>query len=221
VIESDGDEEVRNTRREVVREVEKALEDVERKVTERAPQQTPVPEVTKEEVIGYDTLTEDVLPVEVSVAVKNANTHRDPAPTASPADADEDLVISEEYRSTSSIIGSSETDVAKSESAVTAPPQPVEDAADDTEAIAPDSIATITPAAAPVAPVRTPALGSPDPETFLTSMSHDQFTFPAKASTSQSSTGPGEVHDGAVLVDTSSEGGSVKGAEEGWSEIEA
>ncbi|KAH9180456.1 hypothetical protein EDB89DRAFT_26175 [Lactarius sanguifluus] len=35
-IESDGDEEVRNIRREVVREVEKALEDLERRVSEKA-----------------------------------------------------------------------------------------------------------------------------------------------------------------------------------------
>ena len=36
-IESDGDEEVRNTRREVVREVEKVLGDLEQKVSENAP----------------------------------------------------------------------------------------------------------------------------------------------------------------------------------------
>src|SRR5258707_5603271 len=47
-IESDGNEEVRDVRREVVREVERALEEVERKVKEKAPQ-APVPEVTKEE----------------------------------------------------------------------------------------------------------------------------------------------------------------------------
>ena len=41
-IESDGNEEVRDVRREVVREVERALEEVERKVKEQAPQ-APVP----------------------------------------------------------------------------------------------------------------------------------------------------------------------------------
>jgi hypothetical protein len=227
-IESDGDEEVRNTRRDVVREVEKALEDVERKVMERIPQQSLVPEVRKEEVNGYDvesgsedpgapvTVTEDIVAVKVSSAVKDNNIHLDLAPTASPGDADADFVISEEYRSTSPIVGS----------AVSVAPQPAEDSA-DAEAIArafgepSDSIATITPAAGPVAPVPTRAVGSPDRETFLTSMSHDQFTFPPKPSTSQSSTGAGEVQDDAVLVDTSSEGGSVKGAEDGWSEINA
>jgi vacuolar-type H+-ATPase subunit E/Vma4 len=36
-IESDDDEKIRDARRKAVREVEKALEDVERKVKERAP----------------------------------------------------------------------------------------------------------------------------------------------------------------------------------------
>jgi hypothetical protein len=45
-IESDGNEEVRDVRRGVVREVERALKEVERKVKEQIPQ-APVPEVTK------------------------------------------------------------------------------------------------------------------------------------------------------------------------------
>jgi hypothetical protein len=234
-IESDGDE-----RREVVREVERALEDVERKVWERAPHLTPVPEVTKEEVTGYDVqsgskerqapVSEGVVPVEVSPAVKGTKpTLPDLAPIASPADADVDLAIHEEYRSASpeKAGGSSEVAIA-----VPAPPQPADggvstfdSARADVAALAfgepSDSTVTITPVI-PAAPVPTAAPRSPNSETFLTSMSHEQFTFPPKP-LSLSTTGPGEAHDDAVLVDDSSEGegGSVKGAEDGWSEVDA
>lgn len=240
-IESDGDEELRNVRRDVVREVERALEAVEEKVRERTPQ-GPVREATKEEVNGYDVesgseepearVVEDVLLVKVSPSVKDARpTLADPAPLASPADGDVNLAIYEEYRSGSPVAGSSEVVAAEPDNAAPAPRQPVDegvtspDAADAQVAHAfgdpSGSIATIIPAT-PADSVPTPAHGSPDPETFLTSMSHDQFTFPPK-SLSQSGTGPSEAHDDAVLVEDSSEGegGSAKGAEDGWSEVDA
>ena len=233
-IESDGDDEVRNVRRDVVREVERALEDVEQKVRERTPQ-APVPQVTKEEVNGYEVESGSEEPealVQVSPSVKDAKpTPPDLAPLVSPADSDVDLAFYEEYRTASPVAGSSEVVAAELDSA--APPrQPADEGVTtpdpaDAEVAAhafgdpSSSIATITPAI-PADPVHAPASvhGSPDPETFLTSMSHDQFTFPPEP-LSQSGTGPSEVHDDAVLVEDSSEGGSVKGAEDGWSEVDA
>ncbi|KAI0281176.1 hypothetical protein BC826DRAFT_129314 [Russula brevipes] len=57
-IESDGNGDIRGAWREAVREVEKALEDVERKVKERGPRAT-ANEVAKEEVKGYDIESEE------------------------------------------------------------------------------------------------------------------------------------------------------------------
>ena len=237
-IKSDGDEEVRDARRDVVREVERTLEDVERQVKKRAPQEAPVPEVSKEEANGYDIGSEereadapDVEDVKL--------TPPDLVPTASPADADVDLVIYEEYSSASPVAGSSEV----VSSAPSPPSPPAEggpstfDATDGETEVTPaaafgndalaDSTATIT-SASPAAPVpnNTPARSSPSPETFLTSLSHEHFTFPPKpAARSQSSataTAPGEARDDdAVLVDDSSEGGSAKGGDDGWSEVDA
>jgi len=53
-IDSDGNEEVRDVRREVVREVERALQEVERKVKEQAPQAA-VPEVRKQEASDVES----------------------------------------------------------------------------------------------------------------------------------------------------------------------
>jgi hypothetical protein len=196
--------------------------------------------------------TRDVLPVPADIApvVEDVKiTLPRPAPVGSPTDAEVDLAIYKEYRSASPVAASSEAAaVANSERAdaatpatatQSAPPTNGElstpDTADGVEGSAAtdssldisDSAVTITPASALVASSerRSLAPGSPDPETFLTSMSHEQFTFPPKpASQSQSSTGQPEVHDDAVLVDDSdpSEGGSLKGAgDDGWSEVDA
>ena len=79
-IESDGDEEVRVVRREVVREVERALEDVERKVKDRAPQ-VPVPEVANsrdgesEDPNSNASATPDVLPAVVEIAEEIGRAH--------------------------------------------------------------------------------------------------------------------------------------------------
>jgi BAG domain len=234
-IESDGDEEVRNVRREVVREVEKAVEDVEQKVREQTPQ-APVSEVTKEEVNGYEVeigseergaaASEDVLPVKVFPSVKDGkHTLPDVGALASPADAVVDLAIYEEHRSASPVAGSSEVTAAEPDnggsSPVTGPEAKDAEVADHAFGDPSWSTATIT-GVTPAVPVPTPTHGSPDPETFLTSMSHDQFTFPPKL-LSQSGTGTSEAHDDAVLVEDSSEGegGSVKGVEDGWSEVDA
>jgi len=243
-IESDGDEEVRDARRDVVREVERALEDVEREVKQKAPQEAPVPEVSKEEVNGYDVGSEgleadasqDVLPADIAPDVEDVEpTPRDFARTASPADADVALAIDEEYSSASPAVGSSEV-----VGSAPSPPSPpaegglstlgvtdaeteVAPAAFGNDGLA-DSTATITSAAPAAALPSTSAHPSPDPETFLTSLYHDHFTFPPKpASQSQSSaTAQGEARDDdAVLVDDSSEGGSAKGADDGWSEVDA
>jgi hypothetical protein len=236
-IESDGDEEVRNVRREVVREVERALEDVERKVKERIPQAL-VPEVTKEEAGTHDvereavnaSATEDVPPAVVPIAEDVKPTQLNLAPVVSEADADIDLAISGEYQTASAVGGASEVaaevDGRGPVAAGKGETSPFSDA--DTE-VAPahedasGSTVTITPAPAVAArPSNTTSSTPPAPETFLTSMSHDQFTFPPKPVSSQSSTGSGAAQDeDAVLVDTSSEGGSVRGTEEEWTEFDA
>ena len=86
-IESDGDEEVRNTRREVVREVEKALEDLERKVGESAPQL----QVTKDvEVKGYDVEVDELEAMAVQEAVvAEATSVAEGAETTEPAVAED------------------------------------------------------------------------------------------------------------------------------------
>ena len=232
-IESDGDEEVRDVRREVVREVERALEEVERKVKERAAR-APVPEVTKQEASGVESedasapATETVQPVQPAVVhVTDATKPTLPnvAPVASQADADVDGAISGEYESASPVTSPSEVVVGEGESAGEAAPV---NGDGDTEALsasedASGSIATITPApVAPAVPVgsssnesgSTPAAAA---ETFLTSLSHDQFTFPPRRAYSQSSTNSGVSHDeDAVVVDNSSEGGSVRSVDDEW-----
>src|SRR6267154_2032564 len=103
VIESDGKEEVRDVRREVVREVERALEEVERKIKEQAPQ-APVPEVTKQEAGDVESedpsasATQAVPPVvHVTEAVKA--TLPNFAPVSPQADADINVAISAERQS--------------------------------------------------------------------------------------------------------------------------
>jgi len=107
-MESDGNEEIRDARREAVKEVEKALEDVERKVKERAPRAT-TSEVTKEEVKGYDVeseeptttpSTQDIQPADFTPITKDASPFLpNVVPPASSADADVIQAISEELRS--------------------------------------------------------------------------------------------------------------------------
>jgi hypothetical protein len=145
----------------------------------------------------------------------------------SQADADIDLAISVGYEAASHVAGSSEVAIAELDSAAPAAPSKGETSlvsATDTEAVADsedasDSVATVTPT--PAVPAPSPsditASSSPAPETFLASISHDQFTFPPRPAFSQSSTGSGVAHDDdAVLVDDSSEGGSAKGTEDDW-----
>lgn len=240
-IESDGDEEVREVRRNVVREVERALEDVERKVNEKAPQ-APVREVTKEEVKGYDVegkesaaeteplASQAILSDGIALVTESVK------PTS---DADVDQAISEEYQPQSvSPVAISSSDVADVEfdgGAALASPANVNVGGASTrgaEAVpAPEdelsgssgSVATIIPLA-PTASAPGPSKvtagvpSGPESEAFLESMSHAQFTFPPKPAGSHSgTTGFGEAQDDAVLVgdDSSSSGdevGSVRGA---------
>jgi BAG domain len=221
-IGSGGDEEVRNVRREVVREVEKALENVERRIREQAP----TPEVSKEEVKGYDVakdpITLDAPLISVASVTEDVKVS-DPEPTTavSPIDADVDLPISGEYVSTPAVISSLKA--VNSELAdIGTTPHVNEKAADidADEAAAPsskgssDSVAsgTITATIAARAPPSTD-------ETFLASMSHDQFTFPPKPASSSDTSSAAAQQDDVVLVDGSDDGESVKGGEEGWSEV--
>jgi BAG domain-containing protein len=235
-IESDGNEEVRDVRREVVREVERALEEVERKVKEKAPQ-APVPEVAKEEAGEVEredpgvSATQDVPAAVADIPEATKPTLRKPVPVVLQADANIDVAISAEYQSASPVAESSEVAIAGRDSAAGTAPSDKEastlkDA--DTEDVptsedGSDSITTITPA--PVAPaVHVPSSSNESAstsaaaaETFLTSLSHDQFIFPPRPAFSQSSTNSGASHeDDAVLVDDSSEGGSSRGVEDEW-----
>lgn len=210
-IESDGDEEVRNLRREAVREVEKALEELERGVTEKAPK----PQGNKDaEVKGYDVEAEETLAAQdvVPADATRPDTHA----AISPADADVDLAISEEYAPSPAVESPKPVVAEFRDDAVaqTANENVSSLDADETAPVLEDSLeslATIVaaPPSGPSSDVSVPA--SPAPETFLASMSHDQFTFPPKPAYS----------DDAVLVDGSEEGESVKSGEEGWSEVDA
>jgi hypothetical protein len=174
--------------------------------------------------------TQDAMPADIVNVTKEVKpTLPDLVPIASPADADVDLAIIEEYQSASPVTGSSEVLLAELDGA-TAPVSAAADGGASTLDVADAEVApafgnasvstvTIT-ASAPAAPVPALARRSPDPEAFLTSMSHDQFTFPPKLA-SQSSTAASETREDAVLVDDSSEGGSVRAADDGWSEVDA
>ncbi|KAF8497061.1 hypothetical protein F5888DRAFT_1699963 [Russula emetica] len=219
-IESDGNEEVRDVRREVVREVERALEEVERKVKAQAPQ-APVPEVTKQEASDVESedpsafATQAVPPAIVHVTEAAKPKLPNLAPMASQADADIDVAISAEYQSASPVATPSGVVVAERDSAAGAGPANGEASTlsgADTEAVpasedASDSIATITPA--PVAPAVPVPSSSNKPastsaaaaETFLTSLSHDQFTFPPRPAFSQSSTNSGLPHDDDAVLE--------------------
>lgn len=235
-IESDGDEEVRDVRREVVREVERALEEVERMVKE----QTPVPEeVTKREATNVESEGPGASPSQAvpsaDVRITEAGKPSPPelAPVASQADADADIgvAISTEYQSasrgaTTSGVVDDERDSAErlapgngEASTLSGGDAEAVPASEDTS----DSVATITPASvAPVVPAQHGFSNKSDSssaaaETFLASLSHDQFTFPPRPAFSQSNAKLGVPQDDdAVLVDNSSEGGSVRSVDDGW-----
>lgn len=229
-IESDGDEEVRNARRDVVKEVEKALEDLELKISSQAPPTLPVSKDV--EVKGYDVETDKLeapaakaVPVEVASAAEGAEiTVPGPLAAVPPVDVDVDLAISEKYLPPLPVVESTEPVVAEPGNNAVA--QTTEDIwsfdADETAPVLEDSsdtVATITadPASGP-SEVYVPA--SPGRETFLAAMSHDQFTFPPKPPYSDSGASPAGLQD-AVLVENSEEGESVKSGEDGWSEVDA
>jgi hypothetical protein len=230
-IESDGNEEVRDVRRGVVREVERALKEVERKVKEQIPQ-APVPEVTKR---GASDVESENLGASATQAITEAAKPTLPnvAPLASQADADIDIAISEEYQSGSPVATPSGVVVAERDSLAGAAPTNGEASTvsgADTEAVpasedASDSIATITPA--PIAPAVVSSSSNKFASTSAgaadTSLSRDQFTFPPRPAFSQSSTNYGVPHDDdTIVVDNSSEGGSVRSVEDEWtSEFDA
>jgi len=234
-IESDGNEEVRDVRREVVREVERALEEVERKCEELAPQ-APVPEVTKQEASGVvievsgASTSQEVAPAVVHLTEAAKPTLPGLAPVAFQVDADIDVAISAEYQSASPAAPSSGVVVAERDSTSTAPGTPSDEEVPTLSNVntaasedASDSIATITPApVAPGVPVpsssnKTASTSAAAAEPFLTSLSHDQFTFPARRAFSESRTNSGVSHDDdAVMVDNSREGESVRSVEDGW-----
>jgi hypothetical protein len=228
-IESDGDEEVRDVRREVVREVERALEEVERKVKELAPQ-SPVPEVTKQEASDAESeepsasATQAVSPAVVHVTEAAKPTLAKLAPVSFQANVDIDVAISAEYQSASPV--ATPSGVAVASGTVMQAVCAIGDA--DTEAVrAPEdrseSIATITPApVAPAVPVPSSSKNSTSTsaagaETFLTSLSHDQSTFSSRPAFSQSGTNSGVSHNhDAVVVENSSEGGSMRSVDDEW-----
>jgi hypothetical protein len=201
-IKSDGDEEVRNVRREVVREVEKALEDLERRVSEKASK----PQVTKDvrvegEVELEPLAAEDAVPAGATLAAEAAEpTGPEPSAAVSPKSVVAEL-------GDHAVAQTADEDASSLDENETAPV--MEDSS--------DSVAAIT--ASPSSDVYVPA--SPAPETFLASMSHEQFTFPPKPAYSDSGASPAGAQDDVVLVDNSEEGESVKSGEDGWSEVDA
>ncbi|KAH9056423.1 hypothetical protein EDB87DRAFT_1636869 [Lactarius vividus] len=223
-IDSDGDE----------GKVEKALEDLERRVSEEASRF----QVTKDiEMKGYDVQAEepeaptaqDAAPADVSLVAKGAEPAvRESSAAIPPADAAVDVAISEEYPPPApSAVESSKPVVAKfgGDTIAQTPDEDVSSlGADETplasEEDSSDSVATIT--AAPTSgPSDVYVLTEPVPETFLASMSHDQFTFPPRPTSSDADASPAGAHEDAVLVDNSEEGESVKSGEDGWSEVDA
>jgi hypothetical protein len=232
-IESDGNEEVREVRRGVVREVERALEEVERKVKEQAPQ-TPVPEVTKQEAGDVESedpsasATEAVPPTVVHVTEATKPTVSDLTPVASQPDADIDVAISAEYESASPVATPSGEVVAERESAAGAAPangeastvttadaQAVPASEDASDSITATRVAVAVPV--PSSSNKSASTSAGAGETFLTSLSHDQFTFPPRPAFSESSTNSGVPRDDdAVVVDNSSEGGSVRSVDDEW-----
>ena len=158
---------------------------------------------------GYDVEAEDLEPLAAqpvdATVVAEATVPTEPEPSAA-ADADVDVAISEEYGAETA-----DKDVLSLDVNETSPV--LEDAS--------DSLATIiaTPASAPSSDVNVSTL--PAPESFLASMSRDQFTFPPKPAYSDSGASAGGARDDVVLVDSSEEGESVKSGEDGWSEIDA
>ncbi|KAI0283773.1 hypothetical protein BC826DRAFT_182569 [Russula brevipes] len=225
-IESDGGGEICGAWREAVRKV-KALEDIERKVKGRAPRATTT-EVTKEEVKGCDVeseepeaapATQDIPAADVTPIAKDVKpVLPDVVPAVPPAGADV-IQTTSEYRSASSV---RESEVAVAELQNVTPSDAVSSTLEhaNSEAVLAfddfsDSTATITPgSAAPPAtsPLSFSNVTAPaSPETFLRSVSHVKFTFPLKPA----STGSGEAHEDAVLLDDPSEGGSMAEAVDG------
>ncbi|KAI9446549.1 hypothetical protein H4582DRAFT_1906518 [Lactarius indigo] len=105
-IESNGDEEVRNARREVVQEVEKALEDLERRVSEKA-FKLQITKDAKAKGYGAGALAAQdvVVPVDAAWVAQCAKpTESEPSATVFPSDADVDLAISEEYLSSPTVV---------------------------------------------------------------------------------------------------------------------
>ena len=214
-IKSDGDEEVRNTRREVVREVEKALEDLERKVSENAPKL----QVTKDvEVKGYDVEAEEL--VQATFAAEGAEP-TEPSAAVPLANVDVDLAVTEVPSPPA--VKSPNSATAEPGNNTTAETMTSFDAVETAPVLGDSSksVAMIkaTPVSGPSSAVY--VLASPDPEAFLASMSQDQFTFPPKPSYSGSGESSAGVQDDVVLVGNSEEGESVKSGEEGWSQVDA
>ncbi|KAH9044852.1 hypothetical protein EDB84DRAFT_1674487 [Lactarius hengduanensis] len=175
-IDSDGDEEVRNVRREVVREVEKALKDLERKVGQEASRLQVRKDVEA-------PAAQDAAPAEATLVAKGAEPIvREPSGAIPPTDSAVDLAIS---APAPSAVESSKPAVAKfgGDAIVQTADEDVSSLDADETALASedssDSVATITAAISRLSDVYVQA--PPVPETFLASMSHDQFTFPAKA----------------------------------------
>jgi hypothetical protein len=215
-IESDGNEEVREVRREVVREVERALEEVERKVKEQAPQ-APVAEVTKQDArdveseepsnSGPQTIPPAVAHV-TEAAERTLPNLAAVAPVASQTDVDFDVAISAEYQSGSRV--ATESGVVDTEDVPSS-----EDASDSITTITPAPLARAVPG--PGSSDKSASTSAAGAETFLTSLSRDQFTFPPRPAFSQTSTNSGvSQDDDAVVVDNSSEGGSLRSVDDEW-----
>ncbi|KAI0270562.1 hypothetical protein BC834DRAFT_520505 [Gloeopeniophorella convolvens] len=210
-IASDGDEEVRGVRREVVKEVERALETVERKVREQAP--PTIPEAAQEEAQGYDVEMEGAAaPTSQIVPSIPVAPSAEDAVAAEPEVSPALIPTKDTWAMDANIEATTPAEYAPAAPVPTLPEITIPD--DSESASASESVVTITPA-----PKSASAPASPVPETFLSSISHDQFTFPPQPSSGAETTSAQTQDDGVFLGD-SSEDGSVKSAEDGWSDLE-
>ncbi|KAI0063337.1 hypothetical protein BV25DRAFT_417781 [Artomyces pyxidatus] len=227
-VESEGDEEVRDVRREVVHEVEKALEALDRGEKKSV----------EEEVKGYDVDVQDEVAVEIAAApaVQEPTTEdRAPSPdTSVSADPSSDVLEVSHPESPVSVNVTEhvlehvpESDPVPEtvlEIAPEATPAAVNvaPAVPEPETFAPAAAAELIDTDAssttilPIEPTATPESVSVTPapsEDFLSSLSHDRFTFPPRHRE------PEPESDDAVLVHGGEED-AVKSADE-WSEVDA
>ncbi|KAI0316638.1 hypothetical protein OF83DRAFT_227968 [Amylostereum chailletii] len=204
-VDSDGDEEVRVRRREVVREVEVALEDVDKKITpDTADSASSQPDV-------QDPASISTKPVIEEVVIPAASESSLPAVELVSVTAPESMEPIAEVTQAPE---------------ATPIPSPAVDTASASALPLPTTESSFTPVHDVHEPSSTPGPAGPSPnpsESFLSSLSHDQFTFPPQPSNHTE----GELEDSVVIerevdsVGSVSDESSVTTEGDEWSEVDA